>query len=293
MTSTGDQVLRAGAPRPARSGITALIHTKDEERNIARAIRSVQPFVDEVMVVDMASTDATVALAERLDARVVHVPDFGYMEPARALALAEVRTDWVLICDADEVIPATLGRRLRDLVQRDDIDVVVLHGRTFMFGAELKGSGWSRAAEAHPKLYRVGGVQDFPEIHKQPEPRPESRVLDLGTDDEVCYLHFNYTDLSHFVAKLDRYTTAEVLKPDASSRVTARVAKELAWRLVAQRAWRDGYRGILLVHLMVAYRLLAYGKSRLLRECGSEAEILASYEAIADAAMAGPGQESK
>jgi glycosyltransferase involved in cell wall biosynthesis len=275
----------------ARS-ITAIIHTKDEERNVARAIRSVRPFVREVLVVDMASADATTAIAAEEGATVLAVPDFGYMEPARALALAEVRTDWVLICDADEVVPATLGAALERIVDADEADVVYLHARTFMLGGEIRGSGWARSEEGHPKFYRVGAVRDFDEIHRQPVARAGVRVIDLGVGDDVCYLHFNYTDVSHFLAKLDRYTTAETLKPGAAGRVASRIAKEIAWRLIAQRAWRDGWRGILLVHLMVTYRLVAWGKTRLLRECGPEADIHEQYDRIARAVASGVHERS-
>lgn len=275
------------------SAVTAIIHTRNEHQNITRAIRSVLPFVQEVLVVDMASSDDTVAIAESEGARVLQVPDFGYMEPARTLALDAVTTPWVLICDADEVVPASLGERISQVVAEDAADVVYLHARTFMFGTEIRGSGWAPSRESHPKLYRRGWVVDFDDIHRQPAVRAGARVLDLGTDPDACYLHFNYTDLSHFLSKLDRYTTAETLKLGAGSRAAQRVAKEVLWRLVLQRGWRDGYRGLLLVHLMVTYRLLVWGKLRVLRECGPEEDIRAEYDRIAEEAMRLPALEGR
>lgn len=46
--------------------ISACILAKNEEENIAECIRSVKPYVDEVIVVDNGSTDNTGEIAESL-----------------------------------------------------------------------------------------------------------------------------------------------------------------------------------------------------------------------------------
>jgi glycosyltransferase involved in cell wall biosynthesis len=51
--------------------ISGVIHTYNEATNIANAIGSLLPWVDEVVVIDMHSEDGTQAIAERLGARVV------------------------------------------------------------------------------------------------------------------------------------------------------------------------------------------------------------------------------
>jgi len=46
--------------------LSVLIRTKNEERNIGRAIRSVLPLADEIVVLDSGSTDRTVEIAKKL-----------------------------------------------------------------------------------------------------------------------------------------------------------------------------------------------------------------------------------
>ncbi len=53
--------------------ISATIITCNEERNIARAIESLR-CCDEILVVDSGSTDRTVEIAQKLNARVVDSP---------------------------------------------------------------------------------------------------------------------------------------------------------------------------------------------------------------------------
>ncbi len=51
--------------------ISAIIITKNEERNIARCLRSLQNVVDEIVVVDSFSTDRTKAIYLEYGARFI------------------------------------------------------------------------------------------------------------------------------------------------------------------------------------------------------------------------------
>jgi glycosyltransferase involved in cell wall biosynthesis len=62
--------------------ISAVIITLNEEKNIANAILSVKPWVNETIVVDMMSDDATVGIALSFGAVVYEHPRVGFVEPA-------------------------------------------------------------------------------------------------------------------------------------------------------------------------------------------------------------------
>lgn len=95
----------AGGP----NRVTCAIVAYNEADRIERAIRSVAGLVDETLVVDSGSTDETVALCERLGARVVHRPWGGY-GPQKRFAEEAASGDWILSLDADE----WLSDELRD-----------------------------------------------------------------------------------------------------------------------------------------------------------------------------------
>ena len=88
-----------------RATISAVLNTLDEERRIAFALRSVRPWVDEIVVVDMASSDRTVEIARSFGAHVASHARTGFVEPARAFACAQAAGDWILVLDADELVP--------------------------------------------------------------------------------------------------------------------------------------------------------------------------------------------
>ena len=60
--------------RAASSTLTVIILTFNESRHIERCIRSAQRVADDILIVDSFSTDDTVAIARRLDARVLQNP---------------------------------------------------------------------------------------------------------------------------------------------------------------------------------------------------------------------------
>ena len=96
--------------------ISACLITLNEERNLTRCLASVAALVDEIVVVDSGSTDATASIAEKFGARVVRQEWLGYVAQ-KNFALAQARTDWVLSIDADEEISPELGSSILSIKQ--------------------------------------------------------------------------------------------------------------------------------------------------------------------------------
>lgn len=87
--------------------LSAVIITFNEERNIGRCLSSLADVVDELVVVDSGSEDATVALAQSAGARVLHHPFEGHIQQ-KNWAAAQARGEWVLSLDADEALSPEL-----------------------------------------------------------------------------------------------------------------------------------------------------------------------------------------
>ena len=94
--------------------VSAFIITKNEEVRLPGTIAALQPWVDEILVVDSGSTDRTVDIARSMGANVLHRDWTGY-GPQKRFAEQSCRNDWVLNVDADEVITPALATEIRDL----------------------------------------------------------------------------------------------------------------------------------------------------------------------------------
>ncbi|MBN94322.1 MAG: hypothetical protein CL928_09645 [Deltaproteobacteria bacterium] len=123
--------------------VSAVLIALDEAHRIAEAIRSVRPWVDEVLVLDGGSRDDTVRVARSEGARVeTHRFDGFVTQKQRATNLARHR--WIVCIDADERVDAQLGGAISKLVQGVEPDVVGfrVRRRNYLDGRALVASGW-------------------------------------------------------------------------------------------------------------------------------------------------------
>ncbi len=87
---------------------------KNCENTIERALRSIEPFCRQIVVVDTGSLDTTPSIASRLGAEVHFFEWTNDFAEARNYALKFARTDWVIILDSDEeLISETLTNNLQ------------------------------------------------------------------------------------------------------------------------------------------------------------------------------------
>ena len=84
--------------------ISLCMIARNEDHQIAKAINSVLPIVDEVIVVDTGSVDDTVKLAESLGAKVNFHRWNDNFSQARNASLKYASKDWILVLDADETV---------------------------------------------------------------------------------------------------------------------------------------------------------------------------------------------
>jgi len=87
--------------------ITALIHTANDAFILGRALETVYP-CDEILVIDHGSRDATVRVAREYGAQVVAATELD--QPARFLHLA--RHDWILCLEPSESLSEGLAASL-------------------------------------------------------------------------------------------------------------------------------------------------------------------------------------
>lgn len=101
--------------------ISAVINTRNASGHLEKVIDHLKDF-DEILVCDMESTDGSPELAERLGARVVSFPigPDSSIETARSFAIQCAKSKWVLLVEADELVPPQLVDYLYDFIHSDN-----------------------------------------------------------------------------------------------------------------------------------------------------------------------------
>jgi len=92
---------------------------RDEERWITGCLNSVRDIVDEMIVVDTGSTDATPDLAAACGANVYIREWTDHFAEARNESIALATGDWILVLDADERLDEADRHAIRELVASD------------------------------------------------------------------------------------------------------------------------------------------------------------------------------
>lgn len=276
--------------------ISVLINTRNEDRWIELTIASVSAWADEVVVVDMESSDETVAIAERMGARVHSHPNVGFVEPAREFGVSVCQGDWVLVLDADEFPTNALLNRLREVSEKDQADVVDVAMETWIFGAPIQVAGWNPETERHPRFFKRGSIAFSSKIHSSPSIESGARRIASDFGNGEFLRHFNYLDPHHFIEKLNRYTTIEaqdwiaVPSRRASGLGCLKMClEEFRLRFFYQGGWRGGWRGWTLSILMSFYRFLVWAKVRSHRSSGNSDQIFESYKVHAASASQAHG----
>jgi len=86
--------------------------TRDEAARLPTCLASVRGIVDEIIVVDTGSQDATVSIAKDYGATIHEINWPNDFSQARNQGLARASGRWILVLDADEYLPATSAEEI-------------------------------------------------------------------------------------------------------------------------------------------------------------------------------------
>ena len=230
-------VARARAnPSGAKMLFSACMIVKNEEEVLPGCLESLRGVVDEIVVYDTGSTDATVEIAKKAGAKVIEGywdDDFGR---ARNASLEHCQGEWILWIDADEHFVCDNSAELRSIMREQltsmNADALAVDINN------LIGDG-SQAGNLHRalRIFRQSTCCWYGSLHEQVDMRPG-----LGRRAIVLPLigahidHWGYTD--QFVVergKLDRnlrLAQAElaggIVRPDQQGVPQLNVARALA-----------------------------------------------------------------
>lgn len=102
-------------------GVSVTMIVKDEEQTLPRCLDSIAGAVDEIVIVDTGSTDATVEVARRYTEGIYSLPWPDDFAAARQFAFDRASGDWVCWLDADDVVRG--ADRIRGLVAEAPAEV--------------------------------------------------------------------------------------------------------------------------------------------------------------------------
>ena len=181
-----------------RAPLSAVLITRNAAAVLEPCLQSVA-FADEIVVVDAASTDATLEIATRCGARVVQREWLGFGRQ-KQFAVEQAKHDWVLCLDADERVSRGLAASIQAVLAAPAAPVYRMPRRNRFLGRWLAhGEGYP---DWSPRLFnRLNARWSDDLVHE--------KVLYSVTPGTLKgdLLHDPGDDLSAYLERQNRYTT--------------------------------------------------------------------------------------
>ncbi|HEY7530694.1 MAG TPA: glycosyltransferase family 2 protein [Gemmatimonadota bacterium] len=290
------QTAPSGGRAGERSGqspppISVCIVCRNEADRLEPCLRSAT-WADEVLVLDLSSSDGSADVARRHGARVFTREPFPIVEPLRNELADRARNAWILALDPDERVTPGLAAELARVAARQDVDAVV----TPRMNVDL---GYPPANPLHRyepqiRMYRRDRVR-WPEVpNALPEIAP-GRLHRLPSRDDLVIVHDRNRTIPEAVERALRYAPVQGQsmvdrgQPFSARAMLGDMAGYAHKQIVRGRAWEDGVPGLLRAGFLLAFRFYVWAAfwqasgarrtaedDRLLRRLGGVVDALAA-----------------
>jgi glycosyltransferase involved in cell wall biosynthesis len=273
--------------------LSVVIVTFNEEANISRTLKSVQPLVadgkGEIIVVDSGSTDHTVEIAESLGAKVF-VEEWKGFAAQKNSAIDKGVGDWILLLDADEEVSVEMGTSIskylpiadqhREYATRNvaDSEADPIFDQAWEVGTEdpEDAFGFARRNFFLGRWIKHGGF--WPDRKVRLFRRGVARVEDRAVHETIkaqrtgelngALIHHSYPTLSDYIDHMNRYSSlgAEMVVAKGKVRfsfinIVLRPMFTFIYNYFFRLGFLDGREGLLLHLYHAVYVSWKYAKS--------------------------------
>jgi glycosyltransferase involved in cell wall biosynthesis len=247
--------------------LTVVIPTKNAADYIDACLESVK-WVDEIIVVDMASTDGTIDICNRYaNVRLFQRPG-EYIFANVNFGFETATSDWTMRLDSDERVTPGLAAQIQ-AVLRDPppgVNGFFFRQRLIVLGHVLNyGRGLNSRREM---MFRTGTTRY--QVASEHEQLPTDETWQ---DLDGFYEHLNYASVSQYLTKTDYYTARDLermapvtLPPIRAGLIEPLRAMYLLY--LKRRGFRDGWVGLFDAGMQATYQFVQWAKMR--ERCDSQ-----------------------
>ena len=188
--------------------ISVIILTHNEEKHIARCIKSAKKYSNNIYVIDSYSSDKTAEISKSLNVSVLQNKFINYAKQfSWALNQINFTTEWILRLDADEYLEDDLIVEIKNKLPKIDDEVVGINFKR----KHIFMNKWIKYGGRYPlillRLWRknLGKIED--------RWMDEHIIINKGKTITFknCFCDHNLKNLSFFVNKHDWYANREAV----------------------------------------------------------------------------------
>lgn len=250
--------------------LSVVLAVHNEEKNLARCLKSVITLADEVIVVDGESTDRTSEIAKSLGAQVIQTTNKSNFHINKQMAMDSATGELILQLDADEVVDEELYAFIQQLKNQLASKTIpaqpvawYIRRKNFFLGRFLRKGG--QYPDAVIRLYKAGKAR-LPQqnVHEQ-----------MAVDGQVATAaghlqHYAFPDFATYMTKFNRYTSFEAERlAKTQPELTLRMAiaywlgkpLETFYKIfLRHRGYVDGFSGFTFALMSSIFHIFTYLK---------------------------------
>ncbi|MEF1205725.1 glycosyltransferase family 2 protein [Photobacterium damselae] len=246
-------------PDNTRASLAVALIVKNEEKHLAACLDSVKDWVDEIVILDSGSSDATEEIARQYTNKFYVSEDWPGFGIQRQRAQAFVESDYILWLDADERVTPELRASIEHILQYPDSNTVYLINRlSSAFGQFIHHSGWS--PDWLVRLYPIQLTQyNDALVHEKviiPDHAQQQKLSGR-------LHHHTYDNLHHYIDKTTKYIKAwtderEGRKKSSISTALLHAFASFLKMYVIRLGFLDGRRGFIIAWLTMHSTFVKY-----------------------------------
>lgn len=229
--------------------LSVVMAVYNEEDNIGRCLESIKDIADEIVVVDGNSTDKTVEIAKRYNAKVIFTKNSEtHFHPQKNMAIDAATGEWILQLDADEIVSPELAKEILLTINSELLtnNGYWMNRKNWFLSRFLTKGG--QYPDPTLRLYRRGkGRLPALDVHEQAVVEGETGKL------KHDLLHYRDRDFKNYLLRNNRYTSllAEQMAEknmsinifSAFNHLIILPLKEFIWIYFRHRGYVDGFPG--------------------------------------------------
>lgn len=243
--------------------LSLIILTRNEEKSISRAIKSIT-CADEILVIDDDSTDKTIEIAKSLGARIIPHKLEGNFSQQRNFAMEQAKGDWVLFLDADEELSPELNEEIGNiLTNQARSKYFLLKRKDFFWGKPVThGEVLDAYSKGIIRLVSRNAGQWENAIHEVFKPNSGS----LGLTLKGYIHHYPHQSIKDFLKHVNKYSTIRAEELFKNGRKTnwfeilVYPKGKFLYTYFIRGGFKDGVRGFIYSFMMSLHSFLVRSK---------------------------------
>jgi len=239
--------------------LSAIVVSFNEERRLRDCLQSLNR-INDVIVIDIGSTDHSVDIARDLGFKVMEHPWIPIVEMILPSTMPLMKNDWIIRVDPDEVLPSNLIVDLMNLEVNDTVAIIQVPYQYYFLNKRLDTTIWGHVRPI-PRVVNRNRISITTDVHRALNCKPGYETYTLPSRPGNAVIHYWVDTYQQLITKHKRYIAMEgESRYNSGFRFTWKSffynpLRSFAASFFKYAGWRGGWAGWFLSFFIAGYEV--------------------------------------